>query len=117
MIVYPIDNLILPGIEPHETSKALAKEFLKLYKEGEIIGSERDYRAGIAFYTDKIPVNIENYSALRDLMDSGKRVWCVLKEKNIADLNYLGTEHPKSVSILYKSGKKRLLTNIPVDKK
>ena len=40
LIIYPIDKLILPDLGPHESSKALSKELLKFYKEGEAIGSE-----------------------------------------------------------------------------
>lgn len=114
LIVYPIDKLILPALEPHESSKALAKELLKFYKEGEAIGSEYDYRAGIAFYTGKVPVKIADYSSSHELMGSKERVWCVLKQKNIADLNGPGIDKPKNVVVVFKSGKKRLITNKPL---
>ncbi|MDO8536334.1 MAG: glycosyltransferase family 39 protein [Candidatus Omnitrophota bacterium] len=114
LIVYPLDRLILPALEPHESSKALAKEILKYYKEGERIGSEYDYRAGIAFYTGKVPVKIADYSTSHELMGSKERVWCVLKQKNVADLNGPGVDNPKKVVVVFKSGKKRLITNKPL---
>ncbi len=114
ILMYPVDKLILPALEPHESSKALAKELLKLYKEGEAIGSEYDYRAGVAFYTGKIPVKIADYSTLHELMGSKERVWCVLKQKNVADLNDPGVDKPKNVAVVFKSGKKRLITNKPL---
>ncbi len=114
LIMYPVDKLILPALEPHESSKALAKELLKFHKEGEAIGSEYDYRAGIAFYTGKIPVKIADYSTLHELMGSKERVWCVLKQKNVADLNGPGIDKPKDVVVVFKSGKKRLITNKPL---
>ena len=114
LIIYPVDKLILPVLESHESSKALAKEILKFYKEGETIGSEYDYRAGIAFYTGKVPVKIVDNSTLHELMGSKERVWCVLKQKNIADLNGSGVDKPKDVVVVFKSGKKRLITNKPL---
>jgi len=114
LIMYPLDRLILPALEPHESSKALAKELLKFYKEGEVIGSEYDYRAGIAFYTGKVPVKIVNYTTLHELMNSKERVWCVLKQKNLVDLTNPGIDKPKSVVVVFKSGKKRLITNKPL---
>ncbi|MFA5255113.1 MAG: glycosyltransferase family 39 protein [Candidatus Omnitrophota bacterium] len=112
LIMYPVDKLILPALEPHETSKALSKELLKFYKEGEAIGSEHDYRAGIAFYTGKTPVKLTNSTTIRELMSSKERVWCVLKQKNIVDLN----DRPGAydVVVVFKSGKKRLITNMPL---
>ena len=114
LIMYPADKLILPALEPHESSKALAKELLKYYKEGEAVGSEYDYRAGIAFYTGKVPVKIVDYSTSHELMGSKERVWCVLKQKNVADLNGPGVDKPKNVVVVFKSGKKRLITNKPL---
>jgi len=114
LIMYPVDKLILPALEPHESSKALAKELLRFHKEGEVIGSEYDYRAGIAFYTGKVPAKIVDYSTLHELMGSKERVWCVLKQKNIADLNGPGIDKPKNVVVVFKSGKKRLITNKPL---
>ena len=114
LIMYPVDKLILPALEPHESSKALAKELLKFYKEGEAIGSEYDYRAGIAFYTGKVPVKIADYSTSHKLMGSNERVWCVLKQKNVADLNGPGIDKPKNVVVVFKAGKKRLITNKPL---
>lgn len=114
LIMYPVDKLILPALEPHESSKALAKELLKFHKEGEAIGCEYDYRAGIAFYTGKVPVKIADYSTLHGLMISKERVWCVLKQKNVVDLYGPGADKPKDVVVVFKSGKKRLITNKPL---
>jgi 4-amino-4-deoxy-L-arabinose transferase-like glycosyltransferase len=114
LITYPVDRLILPALEPHESSKALAKELLKFHKAGEAIGSEYSYRAGIAFYTGKVPVKIVDYSTLHELMSSKERVWCVLKQKNVVDLIGPGADKPKNVVVVFKSGKKRLITNKPL---
>lgn len=113
VIIYPIDKLILPSIEADETSKSISQEFLKLSKPGEPVGSERDYRAGVAFYTGRIPVFIGYSSTLHELMGSGERAWCILKEKNLSDLNGPGVENPKKIYIMHRAGKKRLITNIP----
>jgi 4-amino-4-deoxy-L-arabinose transferase-like glycosyltransferase len=114
LIMYPVDKLILPALEPHESSKAIAEELLKYYKDGEAIGSEYSYRAGIAFYTGKVPVKIADYATSHALMGSKERVWCVLKQKNVADLNGPGIDKPKNVVVVFKSGKKRLITNKPL---
>jgi hypothetical protein len=114
LLVYPLDKFILPALEPHESSKALAQELLKYHKDGEVIGSEYDYRAGVAFYTGKVPVKLTNYDSLHKLMGSKDRVWCVLKQKNVADLNGPGVDKPKEVVVVFKSGKKRLITNKPL---
>jgi 4-amino-4-deoxy-L-arabinose transferase-like glycosyltransferase len=114
LMMYPVDKLILPALEPHESSKALAEELLKYHKEGEAIGSEYDYRAGIAFYTGKVPVKITDYSTSHELMGSKERAWCILKQKNVADLNGPGVDKPKNVIVVFKSGKKRLITNKPL---
>jgi 4-amino-4-deoxy-L-arabinose transferase and related glycosyltransferases of PMT family len=114
LIIYPMDKLILPALEPHESSKALAQELLKYHKEGEAIGCEHDYRAGIAFYTDIVPAEIVYYSTMNDLMRSDKRAWCVAKQKNIADLSVPGPDKPENVTVVFKSGKKRLITNKPL---
>jgi 4-amino-4-deoxy-L-arabinose transferase-like glycosyltransferase len=111
LIIYPLDRLILPALEPHETSKAIAKEMLKFHKEGEVVGSEHDYRAGIAFYTGIAPVKLTNSTMIRELMSSKERVWCVLKQKNIVDLKDPGGY---DVVVVFKSGKKRLITNKPL---
>lgn len=114
IIAYPIDKLILPALEARESSKAIAGELLKHYKEGEAIGSEYDYRAGVAFYTGKVPIKIDGYETLNGLMRSKERVWCVLKQKNVVDLKSLSIEDPKKVVVVFKSGKKRLITNKPL---
>lgn len=116
LLIYPINRLVLPGIEARETSKALAKEILKHYKDGEMIGCEDDYCRGIAFYTGKMPVMLANCSAISELLNSKKRVWLVVKEKNLTDDIAAGPEREKKVNILYRSGKKLLVTNRPLDR-
>ncbi len=113
LMIYPLDKLILPTLEAHESSKAIAEELLKYYKEGETIGTEHDYRAGIAFYTGKVPVKVPDYSKLHELISSKERVWCVMKQKNVVDLSGPGPDKPKYV-VVFKSGKKRLITNKPL---
>lgn len=113
VMIYPINNMILPGIEEKETSEAMSKELLKYYKEGERIACEKDYCAGVAFYTGKIPISVDNYSVLVKLMNSKDRVWIIMKQRNISDLVDAKEVINKPV-ILYKSGKKRLLTNKPL---
>ena len=109
IILYPIGKTILPKVEPYETSKQLAKELLKHYKEGEVIGCEKDYRAGVAFYTNQTPVEIDYFSTLARLFDSENRIWCVAKQRNLADLSSPGADRARKVITVYSDGRKKLL--------
>jgi 4-amino-4-deoxy-L-arabinose transferase-like glycosyltransferase len=100
--LYPLGKLVLPGIESYETSKPVSKVILSSFKEGDIIGCERDFRMGVAFYTDKIPVLIDSSHPTSQLLLSDKRVLVLIKEKNMFTNN---------ARLLYKFGEKRLLTN------
>ena len=100
--LYPLAKLVLPGIESYETSKTVSKVILSSFKEGDIIGCERYFRMGIAFYTDKTPVLIDSSHPTSELLRSDKRVFALIKEKNMFTNN---------AHLLYKFGEKRLLTN------
>ena len=102
--IYPAAMLALPGIEGYETAKGISKAIVSYLKEGDILASERDFRAGVTFYTDKVPVLLDGNQSLSDLFGRSKRVFGVLKQKNVID---------SRAHILYQFGEKRLLTNIP----
>ena len=100
--LYPLTKLVLPGIESYETSKPVSKVILSSFKEGDIIGCERYFRMGVAFYTDKTPVLIDSSHPASELLSSSKRVFALIKEKNM---------FTTKAHLLYKFGEKRLLTN------
>lgn len=115
IFLYPLDRLVLPEVERQETSVIMAKELLKRARPGERVGSESNYLAGLAFYADKVPVNIDRYGDLVNFLASGERVWCVLKEKNHRQLYELDTKpyYTKPSYMVYKLGKKCIVTNLP----
>ena len=82
LFLYPIGKLILPKIEPYETSRQISQKLLTFIKGDQRVGSESHYLAGIAFYTNRIPVNLDKHHELVNFLKSEERVWSVLKEKN-----------------------------------
>ena len=67
-----------------------------------MIGAEKDYRPGVAFYTGVMPVYFFTDRDLKGYMDAGKTVWGVLKRRNMTS---------DSNRVIYNYGKKRLVTN------
>ncbi len=113
LFLYPTSKLILPKIEPYETSKEISQKVLTLLKGDEKLGAESHYLAGLAFYTNKIPINLDRHHVLVDFLNSKNNVWCVLKEKNHIQLYELNTEplYMKPSYMVYKFDKKAILTN------
>jgi len=106
LIIYPLTVSVLSRIEDYETERSASKMILSMYKEGDLIGGEHDFCAGLAFYTDKLPIHmIDNYT-LSGLLSSGNRAWCVLKRKNVV----------KNMIVTGNFGEKCLVTN-RIDKK
>lgn len=118
IFIYPLNSLILPAVEIYETSKKISQEALSRMAPDEEIGCERDYLAGVAFYTGKTPVNIDRHHLLTQFLNSGKRVWCVMKEKNFHQLYDLDDKpfYNKPSYLVYRLGKKCIFTNrVPAD--
>lgn len=101
LAMYPLTTAVLPYINYYETEKPVSEAIALMYKEGDIIGGERDFRAGLAFYTDKLPIHEVTNATLAQLLGSGKKAWCVIKKKNVV----------KDLNIIYISGEKRLVTD------
>ena len=101
VMIYPMSTLVLPYIESYETERPVSKVIMSMYKDGDIIGGERDFRAGLAFYTCKLPIQMVDHSTIHGLLSSGSRAWCVIKDRNVV----------RDLNIVYKSGEKRLVTN------
>jgi len=115
IFLYPLERLVLPEVERHETSIIIAEELLKHSAPDEKVGSESNYLAGLAFYADKVPVDIDKYDNLVKFLASEKRVWCVLKEKNHRQLYELDTKpyYTRPSYMVYRLGKKCIVTNLP----
>jgi len=114
IFAYPLLTLVLPQLEPYETSKAISQKLLSLMKPEERLGSESNYLAGLAFYTGKIPTDIDKHHLLVQFLSSKERVWCVMKEKNHRELYELDTKpyYTRPSYMLYKIGKRAIVTNI-----
>lgn len=114
VFAYPLLTLVLPQIEPYETSKAISQKLLSFMKPEENLGSESNYLAGLAFYTGKIPTDIDKHHLLVRFLSSKERVWCVMKEKNHRELYELDTKpyYTRPSYMLYKIGKRAIVTNI-----
>jgi 4-amino-4-deoxy-L-arabinose transferase-like glycosyltransferase len=120
VFLLPLDTLVIPEIERFETSKDIAAKLSALAKPGEAIGSEKDYRAGAAFYTGKSVSDITAHHLLTQFLNSARRVWCVMKEKNHIQLYELKREEEyyKPSYMVYRYGKKCIVTNaVPDDGK
>ena len=110
-------RFVIPALETHETSKVIAGKLKALMKPEEEIGSESHFIRGVAFYTGKIPVDLDKHHILVRFLESKKRVWCVLKEKNHIQLYTLDTEPflMKPTYLVWKLGKKCIVTNVVPD--
>ena len=120
IFLYPASQLMLSDIERYETSKEVSGKLLALMKPGEKLGAESNYLPGLAFYTDKFPVNLDQHHFQLQLMNSRERVWAVMKEKNHIHLYdpKITKTYVKPSYIVYKAGKRAVITNaIPEDGK
>lgn len=118
IFLYPMGRLVLPEVERYETSKAVSEKLYSVMAPGERLGCESNYLAGLAFYVDRIPVDLDKHHALVKFLNSEDRVWCVIKEKNHRDL-YDPDINPDSMKpsyMIYKIGKRAIVTNrVPPD--
>ncbi len=120
VFLYPLSSLVLPVIEPFESSKLVAQQLLKYMKPGEELASESHYRPGLAFYTGKFVVDVDRYHLLIDFLSGDKRNWTILKEKNHRHVYELDTKpfYRKASYAVYQVGKKVIVTNsMPEDGK
>ncbi len=113
IFLLPFGSLVVPEIERYETSKEISSKLLSLMKPGEKLGAESHYLAGLAFYTGKVPTDLDKYHIALQFVDSDDRVWCVLKEKNHRDLYELDRKLPyaRPSYMVYKLGKRGIVTN------
>jgi len=120
LFLYPMNELVVPPIERMETSEEVARKLVPLMKASERLGAESNYLAGLAFYADKAPVNLDRHHDMVQFMNSKERIWAVMKEKNHIQL-YDPVVNPLYVKpsyIIYKAGKRAIVTNeMPSDGK
>lgn len=113
ILLPPLESLVLPEIERYETSKTIARKLKHFMKPGELLGSESNYLAGLAFYTGTFPVNLDRHHDLWAFLHSPGRIWAVIKGKNHRFL-YEATNQPQldvTTYALYTIGKRTIVTN------
>jgi len=109
----PLSALVVPEIERYETSKEAAMKLSSVMKPGEELGSASNYRPGLAFYTGKFPVDLDRHHVQINFMNSEKRIWAVMKEKNIKHLYdpEITKVYVKPSYMLSVTGKRAIITN------
>jgi hypothetical protein len=120
IFLYPLSELVVPQIERLETSKEVGGKLKPLMKASEPLGSESNYLAGLAFYADKAPADLDRHHDMVQFMNSSERVWIVMKEKNHKQLYdpTVNKTYTKPSYLLYKAGKRAIVTNeMPADGK
>jgi len=113
VFLVPLDTLVLPHIERYETSSDVAARLKAIMKPGEKLGAQSNYLPGLAFYADKFAVNMDPHHIFINFLNSDKRVWCVIKEKNHNGLYdpLINDEYVKPSYLIYKVGKRSIITN------
>jgi len=120
LFLYPLNELVIPSIERLETSKEVALKLKPLMKSSEPLGAESNYLAGLAFYADKAPANLDRHHDMVQFLNSKEHVWAVMKEKNHKQLYdpSINQSYVKPSYIIYKAGKRAIVTNeMPADGK
>jgi 4-amino-4-deoxy-L-arabinose transferase-like glycosyltransferase len=120
VFILPVTLLVLPKIDHYESSKEIVKKLVPLMKETERLGAESNYVAGLAFYTGKVPADLDKHHAMVQFLSSPDRVWAVMKEKNHIQLYTLDSPPflMKPTYMVYNIGKRAIVTNrIPDDGK
>ncbi|MFA5143492.1 MAG: glycosyltransferase family 39 protein [Candidatus Omnitrophota bacterium] len=118
MFLLPLNFLVLPEVERLETSKEAALKLRSMMKKGEPLGAQSDYMAGVAFYADKFPADLDHHEALLKFLNSDKRGWCIIKEQNHRGMYdpLINSDYVKPSYCVYKVGKRVIVTNeIPED--
>lgn len=114
IFLYPMNEYVVPPIERLESSEEIAKILKPMMKPSERLGSESNYLAGLAFYADKAPDNLDRHHDMVQFINSNKRVWVVMKEKNHKQLYdpMVNKIYVKPSYLLFKVGKRAIVTNI-----
>lgn len=109
----PVSVLILPEVGRYESSKEVAAKLSAIMKPDEELGAASNYVPGLAFYTGKFPIDLDQHHTQINLMNSKKRTWSVIKEKNHKHLyNYeITKEYVKPSYVVFSVGKRAIVTN------
>ncbi|OGW74955.1 MAG: hypothetical protein A2Z72_07490 [Omnitrophica bacterium RBG_13_46_9] len=113
ILVFPLSYVILPEIAKYESSKEVSAKVLTFMEPGERLGAETQYRRGVAFYTNREDIlDVHRHHIITTFLNGKERVWCIIKDKNHIQL-YTDEKHPydKPTYVVYKSGKKVIITN------
>lgn len=114
IFLLPFSRLVLPTLERLETSKEISLKLLSMMKPGDRLGSESNHLAGLAFYTGRIPTDVDKYPDLVQFLNSDGRAWCVQKYKNNRDLYdpSINNSYMKPSYTVYALGKRNIVTNM-----
>ena len=113
IFLWPLSALVLPEVERYESSKEVAARLSAVMKPDEELGAASNYVPGLAFYTGKFPVDLDQHHTQINLMNSGKRIWAVMKEKNHKHLynDEITKEYVKPSYVIFNVGKRAIITN------
>lgn len=114
----PLSALVLPEVERYETSKEASAKLAAIMRPGEELGAASNYMPGLAFYTGKFPVDLDRHHIQISFMNSEKRVWAVMKEKNHKHLydKEITKAYVKPSYVVFNIGKRAIITNeVPSD--
>lgn len=114
----PLSALVLPEVERYETSKEVSAKLAAIMKPGEELGAASNYVPGLAFYTGKFPIDLDRHHIQISFMNSEKRVWAVMKEKNHKHLydKEITKAYVKPSYVVFNIGKRAIITNeVPSD--
>jgi len=116
--VVPLTVFLSDTIGRYESSKYFVQELKSHIKPGEAVGAESDYRRGVVFYYGSNDViDIHQHDTMTKFFNRNERVWGIMKDKNLTSL-YTDklTPYPYPTYVIYKSGKRDIVTNkIPDD--
>ena len=113
IFIFPLCWLVLPQVERYETSKEIAQKLQPMIKGDEALGAQGNYAPGLAFYMNKFPIDLDRHPVMVSFLNSDKRVWCVLKDRNHSGLydSVINPEYVKPSYSIYKVGKRVIVTN------
>ncbi len=115
LLLIPVELFVLPQVEQYVSSKEIALKLLPMMKPADSLGGQSDYLAGLAFYADKFPVNVDRHQNMINFFNSPNKVWGVIKYKNHRDLYdaNLNKDYVPPSYLIYTIGKRSIVTNRP----
>jgi 4-amino-4-deoxy-L-arabinose transferase-like glycosyltransferase len=113
IFLYPLSEFVIPPVERLESSQDVAQKLGGMMLPSERLGSESNYLAGLAFYADRSPVDLDAHHNIVQFMNSKERVWAVIKEKNHRQLYdpVINKQYVRPSYAVYRAGKRVIVTN------